>query len=97
MNKTRFKNFIIKHAKTFKACAYNGVTNQWQIFATYSDAMAWLSSRPEHVKRLEVSAEKGAYYSDCFIDIEEILRDASESGYIKAFKTWRRLSNQWNY
>lgn len=97
MNKVRFKNFIIKHAKTFRACTYDGTTNDFKNFTNYSDAMAWLSSRPEPIKRLEVSSEKGVFYSDCFIDIEEILRDASESGYIKAFKTWRRLSNQWNY
>ena len=70
--KTRFKNFILSHAKTFKACTYDGVTNQWQIFATYSDAMAWLSSRPESIKRIEISSEKGVFYADHFYEIEEL-------------------------
>lgn len=78
MNKTSFKNYIIEHAKTFKACAYNGITNQWQIFATYSDAMAWLSSRPESVKRIEISSEKGVFYSAHFCDIEELVQMAEE-------------------
>ena len=92
MNKTRFKNYIIEHAKTFKACAYNGVTNQWQIFTTYSDAMAWISSRPESVKRIEISSEKGAFYSDQFYDIEELERMAQEFGSAYAVRTWYRFS-----
>lgn len=92
MNKTRFNNFILSHAKTFKACAYNGITNQWQIFATYSDALAWLSSRPETIKRLEVSAEKGVFYSDQFYDMEELDRMAQEYGSAYAVRTWYRFS-----
>lgn len=92
MNKNRFKNFILSHAKTFKACAYNGITNQWQIFATYSDALAWLSSRPETIKRLEVSAEKGVFYSDQFYDMEELDRMAQEYGSAYAVRTWYRFS-----
>lgn len=92
MNKTRFKNFILSHAQTFKACTYNGVTNQWQIFATYSDAMAWLSSRPESRKRLEISSEKGVFYSDQFYDIEELERMAQEFGSAYAVRTWYRFS-----
>lgn len=90
--KTRFKNFILSHAKTFKACTYDGVTNQWQIFATYSDAMAWLSSRPESSKRLEISSEKGVFYSDQFYDIEELERMAQEFGSAYAVRTWYRFS-----
>lgn len=92
MNKTRFQNFILSHAKTFKACTYDGVTNQWQIFATYSDAMAWLSSRPESSKRLEISSEKGVFYSDQFYDIEELERMAQEFGSAYAVRTWYRFS-----
>lgn len=90
--KTRFKNFILSHAKTFKACTYNGVTNQWQIFATYSDAMAWLSSKTEPVKRLEISSEKGVFYSDQFYDMEELERMAQEYGSVYAIRTWYRFS-----
>lgn len=90
--KTRFKNFILSHAKTFKACTYNGVTNQWQIFETYSDAMAWISSRPESIKRLEISSEKGAFYSDQFYDIEELERMAQEYGSAYAVIAWYRFS-----
>lgn len=92
MNKTRFKNFILSHAKTFKACTYNGVTNQWQIFTTYTDAMAWLSSRPEEIKRLEISSERGVFYSDQFYDIEELERMAQEFGSAYAVRTWYRFS-----
>lgn len=94
MNKTRFKNYIIEHAKTFKACAYNGVTNQWQIFTTYSDAMAWLSSRPESVKRIEISSEKGAFYSAQFCDIEELLQMAQEFGSAYAVRMWHKFSRE---
>lgn len=90
--KTRFKNFILSHAKTFKACTYDGITNQWQIFATYSDAMAWLSSRPESIKRIEISSEKGVFYSDQFYDIEELERMAQECGSSYAVRTWYRFS-----
>ena len=92
MNKTRFQNFILSHAKTFKACTYDGITNQWQIFATYSDAMAWLASRPESSKRLEISLEKGVFYSDQFYDIEELERMAQEFGSAYAVRTWYRFS-----
>lgn len=92
MSKTRFKNFILSHARTFKANAYNGITNQWQIFATYSDAIAWLSSRPESVKRLEISSEKGAFYSDQFCDIEELLQMAQEFGSAYAVRMWHKFS-----
>lgn len=92
MNKTRFKNFILSHAKAFKACAYNGITNQWQIFSTYSDAMAWLSSRPESSKRIEISSEKGVFYSDQFYDMEELERMAQEYGSAYAVRTWYRFS-----
>lgn len=94
MNKNRFKNYIIEHAKTFKACAYNGVTNQWQIFATYSDAIAWLSSRTESVKRLEVSSEKGVFYSARFCDIEELLQMAQEFGSAYAVRMWHKFSKE---
>lgn len=94
MDKNRFKNYIIEHAKTFKACAYNGVTNQWQIFATYSDAIAWLSSRPESIKRLEVSSEKGVFYSAQFCDIEELLQMAQEFGSAYAVRMWHKFSRE---
>lgn len=92
MNKTRFQNFILSHAKTFKACAYNGITNQWQIFATYSDAMAWLSLRPESSKRLEISSEKGVFYSDQFYDLDQLLQMAQEFGSAYAVRMWYRFS-----
>lgn len=92
MNETRFKNYIIEHAKTFKACAYNGVTNQWQIFTTYIDAMAWLSSRPESVKRIEISSEKGVFYSAQFCDIEELIQMAQEFGSAYAVRMWHKFS-----
>lgn len=94
MNETRFKNYIIEHAKTFKACAYNGVTNQWQIFTTYIDAMAWLSSRPESVKRIEISSEKGVFYSAQFCDIEELIQMAQEFGSAYAAIMWHKFSRE---
>ncbi|WP_314180839.1 hypothetical protein [Abiotrophia defectiva] len=92
MDKNRFKNFILSHAKTFKACTYNGVTNQWQIFTTYTDAIEWLSSRPEEVKRIEISSKKGVFYSDQFCDIEELEKMAQEHGSAYAVRTWYRFS-----
>ena len=94
MNKTRFKNYIIKHAKTFMACTYDGTLNQFQIFATYSHAMAWLSSRTESVKRLEISSEKGVFYSAQFCDIEELLQMAQEFGSAYAVRMWRKFSRE---
>ena len=94
MNKTRFKNYIIKHAKTFMACTYDGTLNQSQIFATYSDAMAWLASRTESVKRLEISSEKGVFYSAQFCDIEELLQMAQEFGSAYAVRMWHKFSRE---
>lgn len=94
MNKTRFQNFILSHAKTFKACTYDGLTNQWQIFATYKDAIAWLSSRPESVKRLEISSEKGVFYSAQFCVIEELLQMAQEFGSAYAVRMWHKFSRE---
>ena len=94
MNKTRFKNFIIKHAKTFRACTYDGTTNDFKNFTNYSDAMAWLASRTESVKRLEISSEKCVFYSAQFCDIEELLQMAQEFGSAYAVRMWHKFSRE---
>ena len=94
MNKTRFTNFIIKHAKTFRACTYDGITNDFKNFTNYSDAMAWLSSKKEPVKRLEISSEKGVFYSNQFCDIEELLQMAQEFGSAYAVRMWHKFSKE---